>query len=94
MWSDVQESEPSASWLDLPENGWGRSSAGQPAWTTYAAARPRMQAGPSPVTSSAGASNNPSRNRSQLPTGRELTMTSTATPGMPASRRGRGATSG
>ena len=23
MWSDVQESEPSASWLDLPENGWG-----------------------------------------------------------------------
>ena len=23
MWSDVQESGPSASWLDLPENGWG-----------------------------------------------------------------------
>ena len=33
MWSDVQESEPSASWLDLPENGWGalsiRSSCGR-----------------------------------------------------------------
>jgi hypothetical protein len=23
MWSDVQESEPSTSCLDLPENGWG-----------------------------------------------------------------------
>ena len=94
MWTDVKEAEISASWVDLTENGWGRSSAGQPAWTTCAAARPRTQAGPSPVTSSAGASNNPSRNRSQLPTGRELTMTSTATSGMPASRRGRGAKSG
>ena len=23
MWSDVQEAEPSASWVELPENGWG-----------------------------------------------------------------------
>ncbi|WP_144670371.1 DUF5956 family protein [Arthrobacter sp. U41] len=23
MWSDVQEGEPSASWAELPENGWG-----------------------------------------------------------------------
>ena len=23
MWRDAQESGPSASWLDLPENGWG-----------------------------------------------------------------------
>ena len=94
MWSDVQESEPSASWLDLPENGWGRPSAGQPAWTTYAAARPRTPAGQSPVTSSAGVSINPSRNRSQLSSGGESTMTSTGTSGMPAFRRGRGATSG
>lgn len=23
MWSEVQEAEPSASWVELPENGWG-----------------------------------------------------------------------
>ena len=23
MWSDVQEPEPSAAWVELPENGWG-----------------------------------------------------------------------
>jgi len=23
MWSDVREAEPSASWVELPENGWG-----------------------------------------------------------------------
>lgn len=23
MWSEVQEAEPSASWMELPENGWG-----------------------------------------------------------------------
>ena len=72
MWRDAQESGPSASWLDLPENGWGRSSAGPPAWTTYAAARPRAPAGQSPVTPSAGVSINPSRNRSahSSPSGR------------------------
>jgi hypothetical protein len=23
MWSEIQEAEPSASWVELPENGWG-----------------------------------------------------------------------
>jgi Family of unknown function (DUF5956) len=23
MWSDAQDAEPTASWVELPENGWG-----------------------------------------------------------------------
>ena len=44
MWSDAQESGPSASWLDLPENGWGRSSAGPPACGELRGYSPRSSA--------------------------------------------------
>lgn len=79
MCSDLPEAERSTSWVELPENGRGRSWDGRPAGRTYAVIRRRTLAEPSPATSSTLVSSSLSSSRSLLRTGEESTRTSTST---------------